>query len=179
MKLLRERPTGRRNKFSRNNAGYSSQDKITTTRGAEFEQRTARFLQQQGFSIVARNFRCKLGEIDLIARDEHRLLFVEVRARKSRSHGSAASTVASQKQCKIKKCAAFFLQKNPQWAKLPCRFDVITWEPTAVPRTNEPPQARSTGSANSQGHDFQEHCFLEQYSQQHYFVHWIPGAFLA
>lgn len=97
--------------------------------GDDFEARSARMLRHYGLTIVAQQYRCKLGEIDLIACDEHRLLFVEVRARKHRTHGGAAASVNRAKQCKLARCAAFFLSRHPQWRHLPCRFDVITWEP--------------------------------------------------
>lgn len=97
--------------------------------GDAFEARSAQLLRDYGLTIIRRQYRCRLGEIDLIAHDEHRLLFVEVRARSSKSHGGAAASVNRAKQCKLTKCAAFFLSRNPRWGHLPCRFDVIAWEP--------------------------------------------------
>ncbi len=97
--------------------------------GDEFERRSAQLLEDYGLHIVARQFRSRVGEVDLIATDDHRLLFVEVRARKGRSHGGAAASVNRAKQCRLARCAALFLSQNPQWHHLPCRFDVITWEP--------------------------------------------------
>lgn len=97
--------------------------------GNDFEDRSACLLMDYGLRIVARGYRCKGGEIDLIAVDDHRLLFVEVRARRYRTHGGAAASVNRSKQCRLARCAAFFLSKNPQWQHLPCRFDVIAWEP--------------------------------------------------
>lgn len=97
--------------------------------GAQFEQRSAQLLQQYGLRVIARGYRCRAGEIDLIALDDHRLLFVEVRARRSLTHGGAAASVDHRKQGKLSRCAAFFLQQHPQYQHLPCRFDVIAWEP--------------------------------------------------
>lgn len=97
--------------------------------GEDYEERSARLLESYGLTIVARRFRCRVGEIDIIARDDHRLLFVEVRARSNLSHGGAAGSVNHRKQCKLTRCAAFFLNQNPQWRHLPCRFDVVAWEP--------------------------------------------------
>ena len=98
--------------------------------GEEYEVRSARLLESYGLTVIARGFRCKVGEIDLIACDDHRLLFVEVRARRHLSFGGAAASVNRRKQCRLARCAAFFLSQNPQWRHLPCRFDVITWEPS-------------------------------------------------
>ncbi|MDP5055024.1 MAG: YraN family protein [Congregibacter sp.] len=97
--------------------------------GDDFEARSALLLQRYGLKIIRTQYRCKAGEIDLIAYDEHRLLFVEVRARRHHSHGGAAASVNRAKQCRITRCAAYFLNRHPQWRHLPCRFDVIAWEP--------------------------------------------------
>jgi putative endonuclease len=105
--------------------------------GDDFETRSVTLLRHYGLRVVARNFRCRAGEIDIVATDEHRLVFVEVRARRHRSHGGAASSVDRRKQCKIVRCAAFFLSRHPQWRHLPCRFDVIAWEPGAAQGTFE------------------------------------------
>ena len=96
--------------------------------GEDYEARTAALLRQYGLHIIAQRYRCRLGEIDIIATDDHRLLFVEVRARSRRSHGGAAASVDRRKQCKLARCAAFFLSRHPEWSHLPCRFDVIAWE---------------------------------------------------
>lgn len=97
--------------------------------GDDFESRSAALLERHGLCIIARQYRCRVGEIDLVAVDRQRLLFVEVRARSRRSHGGAAASVDRRKQCKLARCAAFFLSQHPQWSHLPCRFDVIAWEP--------------------------------------------------
>jgi putative endonuclease len=97
--------------------------------GEAYEARSADLLTTYGFTVIARRYRCRAGEIDLIAVNAHQLLLVEVRARRSRSHGGAAASVDRKKQCKLMRCAAFFLRRNPQWQHLPCRFDVVAWEP--------------------------------------------------
>ena len=99
--------------------------------GYDYEERSAKLLQDYGLTIVARGYRCRVGEIDIIARDEHRLLFVEVRARSHDSYGGAAASVNRAKQCRLARCAALFLSRHPQWRHLPCRFDVIAWQPAA------------------------------------------------
>lgn len=98
--------------------------------GKQFEERSAQLLRDQGLHIIREQFRCKAGEIDLIARNDHQLLFVEVRARRHASFGGAAASVDRKKQCKLAACAAYFLQRHPQYRHLPCRFDVIAWEPS-------------------------------------------------
>ncbi|MCB0246417.1 MAG: YraN family protein [Anaerolineae bacterium] len=99
------------------------------TLGDDYEQRAARWLQQRGLRILARNFRGKTGEIDLIARDQTHLVFCEVRARSNRYYNSAAGSVDHRKQQRLLRTAQLFLQRHPGLANLPCRFDVIAFEP--------------------------------------------------
>ena len=96
------------------------------SRGAEAEDRAARFLAQQGLDIVARNYRTRFGEIDLIARDGAVLVFVEVRMRSSEGFGGAAGSVDSRKQSRIVAAARQFLASLTR--EPPCRFDVVTLE---------------------------------------------------
>ena len=99
--------------------------------GETFEERAAELLQARGLQIIERRYRCRLGEIDLIATDDHRLIFVEVRARRHARYGGAAASVDRRKQCKLARCAAHFLRCQPQWRNLPCRFDVVAWQAAA------------------------------------------------
>jgi putative endonuclease len=103
--------------------------------GEDYEKRSALLLENAGYRIVARRYRCRSGELDLVAENGRQLLFVEVRARARRSHGGAAASVDRKKQCKLTRCASLFLNRHPQWKILPCRFDVIAWEPRAAGRT--------------------------------------------
>lgn len=100
--------------------------------GEAFEERSAALLADYGFRTVARRYRTRLGEIDIIACNGQQLLFVEVRARCSRHHGGAAASVDRKKQGKLRRCAAQFLSQHPQWRHLPCRFDVVAWERSTV-----------------------------------------------
>lgn len=96
--------------------------------GEDFEARSARLLEHYGYRILHRRYRSRGGEIDLIACNGQQLLFVEVRARRSDAFGGAAASVDARKQCKLRRCAAYFLKNHPQWRHLPCRFDVIAWQ---------------------------------------------------
>ena len=93
-------------------------------RGQAVEQVVAIFLQKQGFRLLYRNFRCRLGEIDLIGIHQNQLVFLEVRFRRSIAYGSAAASVTLRKQQKLIQTARFFLLKAPQFANKACRFDV-------------------------------------------------------
>lgn len=74
--------------------------------------------------IIERNFRCRLGEIDIIARDGDALVFVEVRSRRSSSHGHPLETVRAAKQQRLARVATFYLStRRPSFET--CRFDII------------------------------------------------------
>jgi putative endonuclease len=89
------------------------------------EQLAARFLLSQGLELVERNFRRRVGEIDLIARNDTELLIIEVRTRSSESFGGAATSVDRRKQMRIIRATALLLQRHREFARLRVRFDVI------------------------------------------------------
>ena len=99
------------------------------TLGAISEARAARWLQDKGLHLLLRNFRSKTGEIDIIARDGDYLVFLEVRARSNRAYCGAAASVDYRKQRRLLRTAQLFLQRHPELAGMPCRFDVIAFEP--------------------------------------------------
>ncbi|WP_299178110.1 YraN family protein [uncultured Neptuniibacter sp.] len=101
--------------------------------GKDAEKYAEQFLKERRLKIIARNFSCRLGEIDLIMLDKNTLVFVEVRLRRNRNYGGAARSVTPSKQLKIIKTAQLFLQKNPQYNNNSCRFDVIAYEYDAAP----------------------------------------------
>lgn len=96
------------------------------SRGAEAEEAAARFLEGHGLSVVARNYRTRFGEIDLVARDGAVLVFVEVRARRSAAYGGAAASVGFAKQRRILCAARHYLGR--MGGEPACRFDVLAWE---------------------------------------------------
>ena len=102
-------------------------------RGVSAELLAGRFLEAQGLTIVARNFRIRRGEIDLIARDGGTLVFVEVRLRRSQSHGGAAESITAAKRARLVAAAQAFLLRER--GDPPCRFDAIlldALDPTRV-----------------------------------------------
>lgn len=94
--------------------------------GNKAEEAALTFLLARGFTLVARNFRCKAGELDLIVKDPTTLVFVEVRYRRDTSRGTGAETVTRGKMAKLIKAAQYFLLKNPAQGHLDYRFDVIS-----------------------------------------------------
>ena len=100
-----------------------------TSKGQHFEQVAERWLQAGGLQPVARNYRCRGGEIDLIMHQGQTLVFVEVRYRATSSHGGAASSVTRSKQHKIMLAARHYLKQHAiNEANQACRFDVIAFE---------------------------------------------------
>jgi putative endonuclease len=97
--------------------------------GDDYEEQATAWLQRQGWQLLARNFRSKTGEIDIIAMDGEQLVFLEVRARRHRGFSSAAASVDGRKQRRLVRTAQGFLQRHPHLANRPCRFDVIAFEP--------------------------------------------------
>ena len=101
--------------------------------GNNYEERAARWLQAKGLQLLQRNFQRKTGEIDIIARDGDHLVFIEVRSRSNPRYSSAAASVDRRKQQRIARTAQLYLQQYPCAAKLPCRFDVVAFEPRQSP----------------------------------------------
>ena len=94
-------------------------------RGEAAELLAANYLQVRGLTVLGRNLRCKLGELDLVCLDDGVLAIVEVRQRESSQFGGAAASVTWSKQRKIIRAAQFFTQREPRWRNLSIRFDVV------------------------------------------------------
>lgn len=93
--------------------------------GTKAEGIAEQYLRQQGLSTVARNFRCRLGELDLIMQDGDALIFVEVRLRRNKHFGGPMASINSTKQRKLIAAAQTYLQKHPQLQNRDQRFDVV------------------------------------------------------
>lgn len=92
-------------------------------RGGPAEDLAAAFLERQGLRILERNYRCRFGEIDLVARSGAQLVFVEVRARTSEAFGGAAGSITAAKRRRLVAAARHYLARRG--ADEPCRFDVV------------------------------------------------------
>lgn len=103
------------------------------TSGAQAEARAEAYLVAQGLVKHAKNYRCKLGEIDLIMQHKDTLVFVEVRLRTHQAFANAAESVTIHKQRKIIKTAQFYLQEHRLTDKANCRFDVIAFSDNDQP----------------------------------------------
>lgn len=94
--------------------------------GTAYEQLAADYLKAQGYEILEHNFRCGLGEIDLIARDGNYLVFVEVKYRSRSDCGYPSDAVNYKKQVRISNGAAYYLWKNYDSNQIWVRFDVVS-----------------------------------------------------
>ena len=98
---------------------------ISQQLGKLAEDQALHYLQQQKLTLLERNFRCRVGEIDLIMREQAMIVFVEVRYRTSSTYGTAAETILYHKQQKIIKTALLYLQWRRLNENTACRFDVV------------------------------------------------------
>jgi putative endonuclease len=103
--------------------------------GLLWENAALSHLRQSALELLARNFTCRLGEIDLVMLDKSRLdkssvhaqiVFVEIRYRNPNARGDGLASVGAGKRAKLIRTAAVYLQANPKLAGMPCRFDVVS-----------------------------------------------------
>jgi putative endonuclease len=92
--------------------------------GQKGESIAVRHLKKNGYKILEKNYRTKLGEIDIIAKDKDTIVFVEVKARRSRQFGNPKHAVTPNKQKKISMVALFYLKSTKQ-TDAKARFDVV------------------------------------------------------
>ena len=95
------------------------------TYGRESESIAVKQLKKQGYKIVEQNYRSKLGEIDIIAKDKKTLVFVEVKARRSDRYGSPKWAITPKKKRQMSKVALYYLKVTKQ-TNVKARFDVVT-----------------------------------------------------
>lgn len=93
--------------------------------GSEYEKDAGEFLKRQGFQILEYNYRCKKGEIDIIAREGEYLVFCEVKYRKNTGKGYPSEAVNVRKQKILSQCAQYYLMTEGR-TDMPCRFDVVS-----------------------------------------------------
>ncbi len=94
-----------------------------SSKGRAAEQLACNYLNQQGLSLIEKNFHSRQGEIDLIMQHRDTLVFVEVRYRKNQDFGGAVASITPQKQRRIRHTALYYMQKKGR--EFNARFDVI------------------------------------------------------
>jgi putative endonuclease len=104
--------------------------------GRAWELAASDLLAKRGIDIIARSYRCRLGELDIVGVDGSTLVVIEVRARASGARGTAVETVGARKQRRIVNATRHFLMRHPVWFACPIRFDVVAVDgiDTAEPR---------------------------------------------
>ena len=100
-------------------------DRSRQQSGKDAESQALKHLQQQGLRLLAQNWLCKRGELDLVMLDGDTVVFVEVRYRQHTQWGGALGSIDARKRQKLILAAQYFLQRESRWANYPCRFDVV------------------------------------------------------
>ncbi|MBE5966399.1 MAG: YraN family protein [Lachnospiraceae bacterium] len=93
--------------------------------GTFYEQKAARYLESHGYHILHKNFRCKMGEIDLIAKDKEYLCFIEVKYRSNEGTGNPAEAITPAKIRRIAGTAEYYMLTHNFTQDTPCRFDAV------------------------------------------------------
>ncbi|MFI4869589.1 MAG: YraN family protein [Steroidobacterales bacterium] len=101
--------------------------------GSAAEERAAQRLRAAGCVILARNFRCRIGELDIVARRGQLLIIAEVRLRSSARFGGAAASISAAKRARIVRATRYLLLREPRLADLAVRFDTLLLSTSAGP----------------------------------------------
>lgn len=107
-------------------------DQSSKAVGIRYEKQAAEFLKEKGYRILEQNYRCKKGEIDIIAKDEEYLCFIEVKFRDDPDMTKALGAVNAGKQRKISGAALYYLMEKGYLDDTPCRFDVLGITPKGM-----------------------------------------------
>lgn len=99
---------------------------LAITKGKNAEDKASAWLKDQGLKLIVANYRCRMGEIDLIMKDAACYVFVEVRQRTSSQFGGGVGSISLAKKQKIIKTATHYLLSCGLYDKCPVRFDVIS-----------------------------------------------------
>lgn len=97
-------------------------------RGRLWESRAAAYLAEHGLTILARGYRCRLGELDLVCREDRHLVIVEVRARSRSAYCSAVDSIGPHKRHRIVQATRHLLMRHSEWQAAPIRFDVVAFD---------------------------------------------------
>ena len=97
--------------------------------GSHAEERAAQHLRAAGLTLLHRNYRCRMGELDIVARHGATLVVAEVRLRSSERYGGAAASITRAKQHRIVLATRHLLARYPSLQKLPVRFDALLVPP--------------------------------------------------
>lgn len=93
--------------------------------GSRYEEKASEYLKNHGYQIIQKNFRCQIGEIDLIGKSDGYLCFIEVKYRSNTHTGYPGEAITKRKMMKIARTAEFYLVLHKLPQHTPCRFDVV------------------------------------------------------
>jgi putative endonuclease len=93
--------------------------------GSVYELKASDYLTKKGYQIIERNYRCRIGEIDIIAIERDCLCFIEVKYRKNEKTGDPLEAVDKRKQQKIIRTAQYYLLTHSKYQSIKCRFDAV------------------------------------------------------
>ncbi|MBQ4284708.1 MAG: YraN family protein [Lachnospira sp.] len=96
--------------------------------GEQWEIHATEYLKNKGYDIIEHNYRCRMGEIDIIAKEQEQLVFVEVKYRSGRTLGYSLEAITPAKQNTLCKVAAYYLTTVYKSQNIACRFDVIGFD---------------------------------------------------
>ncbi len=102
---------------------------MSTAKGRSGEDRACRYLRHRGYTILGRNLRLARGELDIVARHNDLLVFIEVKAHRTRESGLLA--VSEDKCARLQSAALAWLGQHPEFRDLQCRFDLIILTPNS------------------------------------------------
>lgn len=128
---MAEKRQGENNRKCKEEGRRAGDRKSSRQTGTDYERAAGYYLEQLGYEILEYNYRCRAGEIDLVAKDGEYLVFCEVKYRADQRKGSPLEAVGPGKQKTIFRCAMFYLTEH-HIQDAPCRFDVIGIEGTEV-----------------------------------------------
>jgi putative endonuclease len=86
------------------------------------------YLERHGLTVLARGYRCRLGELDLVCRDDTTLVVVEVRARGRNAYAPAVFTIDHRKRARIIQATRHLLMRHAEWQSAALRFDVVAFD---------------------------------------------------
>lgn len=93
--------------------------------GTHYEEIASEYLRARGYEILEKNFRCRFGEIDMVAREQNYLCFIEVKYRRTDRKGHPEEAVDRRKQNRICRVADYYLLSHPSDREVEVRFDVV------------------------------------------------------
>jgi putative endonuclease len=103
-------------------------------RGRQWEARAATYLEDRGLTVLTRGYRCRLGELDLVCRDDRELVVVEVRARGRGALCSAIDSIDAHKRRRIVQATRHLLMRHSELQTVPIRFDVVLFDAIDTPK---------------------------------------------